>query len=359
MKFKTAAGLLTAGAILACSSAAFADPPPQRPLGDSRFIASVPFPGFPEGMAVHKGRIYVSGPAAFGAGPSTVFVYDLDSGALVNTIAIANEPFPGGASCLAFGDNDDLYVIVEALGIVKIDLNTNVQSIYAGPFPFVFHSAFAPGPELLNDLAFDKSGNLYITDSFQATIWRVPKGGGQPQVWLQDAQIDGFFGPNGIRIDQKSDNLYFTVTFNGNFGGPGSIYKVPLKDNPTFADVQLVHTYTPFAAPDGIAFGKSGKLYVCLAGYSQISVIDADNPNPGANEVARYSGPAQTANPSAPLPWANPANIAFDDKNGRIIVTNHASLIMPTNPALFAIFDVFVDDTAGKLFKAGGGDLPQ
>ena len=336
---------LTACVILVCSSSAFAEPHSERPLGDSRFIASVPSPGFPEGVAVHKGRIYVSGPAAFGAGPSTVFVYNLDSGALVNTIAIANEPFPGGASCIAFGDNDDLYVIVEALGIVKIDLDTNVQSIYASPFPFVFHSAFAPGPELLNDLAFDQKGNLYITDSFQATIWRVPKGGGQPQVWLQDSALDGFFGPNGIRIDEKSENAYFTVTFNGAFGGPGSLYKVPLKDHPTIADVQLVHTYTPFAAPDGIAFGKSGKIYVCLAGYSQISVIDS------GNEVARYSGPAGS------LPWANPANIAFDDQNRRIIVTNHASLVMPTNPALFAIFDVFVDDTGGKLFMASGGDL--
>ena len=346
--------LLTACAILVCSSVAFAGPHSQRPLGDSRFIASVPSPGFPEGVAVHRGRIYVSGPAAFAAGPSTIFVYDLASGALVNTIAIANEPFPGGASCIAFGDHDDLHVVVETLGIVKIDLKTNVQSIYAGPFPFVFHSPFAPGPELLNDLAFDKKGNLYVTDSFQATIWRVPKGGGQPQVWLQDSHLDGFFGPNGIRIDKESENAYFTVTFNGAFGGPGSLYKVPLKDHPTFADVQLVHTYTPFAGPDGIAFGKSGKVYVCLAGFSQISVIDSDNPNPSTNEVARYSGPAKTADPAHPLPWANPANIAFDDENERIIVTNHASLVMPTNPALFAIFDVFVDDKAGKLFKPGG-----
>ena len=33
---------------------------------------------------------------------------------------------------------------------------------------------------LLNELVFDDAGNLYVTDSFQATIYRVPPGGGAP-----------------------------------------------------------------------------------------------------------------------------------------------------------------------------------
>ena len=68
-----------------------------------------------------------------------------------------------------------------------------------------------PRRYLINDLAFDKNGYLYVTDSFQATIWRVPPGGGAPQVWFQNAAIDGPFGPNGVRIDKKSEKLYFTV----------------------------------------------------------------------------------------------------------------------------------------------------
>jgi DNA-binding beta-propeller fold protein YncE len=97
-------------------------------------------------------------------------------------------------------------------------------------------------------------------------------------------------------------------------------------------------------APDGIAFGKSGKLYVCLAGTSQISVL-----RPDGTEEVRYSGPA--ANPGGspdPLPWANPANIAFDVHTGSLLVTNHASLV-PFNPNLFAVFSVFVDDKGSPL----------
>jgi hypothetical protein len=60
--------------------------------------------------------------------------------------------------------------------------------------------------------------------------------------------------------------------------------------------------------------------------------------------VKRFSGPARTANPAHPLPWANPANISFDSENRRILVTNHASLVNPIDPTLFAVFDIYVND---------------
>jgi sugar lactone lactonase YvrE len=96
--------------------------------------------------------------------------------------------------------------------------------------------------------------------------------------------------------------------------------------------------------PDGIAFGKSGLLYVALAGTSQISVL-----RPDGSEEARYSGPA--ANPGGspdPMPWANPANIAFDNHQRSLLVTNHASLV-PYDPRLFVIFNVFVNDQGQPL----------
>jgi sugar lactone lactonase YvrE len=322
-----------------------------RQIGDSRLIARVPEPGYPEAVAVHHDRIYVSGPAAAGVGPSTVFVFDLTTGTLLDTIPIANEPSMGGVSCLAFGDRHSFYVLVESLGVVKIDLRTGAQSLYSGPFPVVFHSAYnPPAPELLNDLAFDSKGDLYITDSFQATLWRVPRGGGQPQVWFSGAAIDAPFGPNGCRVAPDGDRVYFTVTFDP--AGKGYVYSLPIVDHPAVSDLRVEHAYEAGAGPDGIAFDRAGRIYVCLAGSSQISVIDPSNPDPDTNEVARFSGPAEDpADPSNPLAWTNPANVAFDDERRRIIVTNHASLVTPVNPALFAVFDVFVDDTGGRLFK--------
>ncbi|HST51124.1 MAG TPA: SMP-30/gluconolactonase/LRE family protein [Pyrinomonadaceae bacterium] len=340
-----------------CQSAAHADNKHDRPIGDSKVVAHVPFPGYPEGIAVHGSLVYVSGPAAFGvpgnADASKIFAFDKDTGALVKTITVQGQTGPIKAiSCIAFGEDDDLYVLDEGQGVLKINVETGHQSVYAAPFFPVYTSAFnPPAPILLNDLAFDKRGYLYVTDSFEATIWRIPPGGGAPQVWFQDSRIDGPFGPNGVRVDDKSRKLYFTVTFDG--AGAGYVYTLPLVDHPSASDLQLFHAYTPGAGPDGVAFGKSGKLYVALAGYSQISVLAPD----GA-EQARYSGPAQNpANPSNPLQWANPANIAFDDHAGRLLVTNHASLTgLPDPSPLFAVFDVYVNDKAGKLFKGGDDD---
>ena len=316
----------------------------QRPLGDSKLVAPVPFPGYPEGIVVHEGIAYVSGPAAFGVPgnfvPSKIFGFDVNTGALIKTITMQNQTGPLNAlSCIAADEDDNLYVLDEGQGVVKISLKHGTQSVYAAPFYPVFQSAFnPPAPFLINDLAFDKEGRLYVTDSFQATIWRIPAGGGAPQVWFQSPVIDGPFGPNGIRISPKGDLVYFTQTFNAQ--GGGTVYTLPVKDHPQASDLKVFRSYTAGAGPDGIAFGKSGMLYVALAGYSQISVLGSNG-----TETARYAGPA------GGLQWANPANIAFDG-HGALLVTNHASLTgLPDPSPLFAVFDVFVDDKAGKLFK--------
>ena len=175
-----------------------------------------------------------------------------------------------------------------------------------------------------------------------ATIWRVPPGGGTPQIWFQSAALDTPFAANGMRLDPSGKRAYFSVTFDA--ANRGFIYTLPLVAQPSPSDLRLFHQYDPGAGPDGIAFGKSGKLYVALAGYNQISVL-----RPDGTEEARYSGPAANpSNPSSPLPWANPSAIAFDDKTRSLLVNNHA-IFFPNPAPLFAVFDVFVDDKADKL----------
>ena len=321
----------------------------NRPIGDSKVIAAVPLPGYPEGVAVKGDRIYVSGPAAFGVTDAAmVWSYDRDSGALVEQFPVTiGNPYVGvhALSCIAFGPGGDLYAIEPFVGIIRMRLNNqNSQEVY---------SAFPPPPAtggaLPNDLAFDKHDNLYVTDTFQGLIYRIPKGGGAPEVWFQDPRLLGNpsapFGVNGIRIDKKNDYIYFSVTVRGDFSG--AIYRLPLVAHPTAAQLEEFHIYpaSPYGppAPDGIAFGKSGKLYVALAGASLISVLGSN----GA-ELTVLNGPASYDGTPNTLQWANPANIAFNDHEDALVVTNHASLV-PYDPALFAIFDVYVDDKGDPL----------
>jgi hypothetical protein len=87
------------------------------------------------------------------------------------------------------------------------------------------------------------------------------------------------------------------------------------------------------------------------AGTSNISVLRENG-----TERTKYSGPAQNPGDPAhnPLPWANPANIAFNNKTKSLLVTNHASFTGLPDPSF--LFAVFVNDKADKLFKSDDDD---
>jgi sugar lactone lactonase YvrE len=310
-------------------------------LGDSKVVAPVPLPGFPEGIATRGNRFYVSGPAAFGLplGSAFVHAYDLRTGTLEATYPIRITNSLAGmsaASCAAFGPDGRLYVIEPFIGVIRMNLDTgNTQSVY---------SAFTPtGPSLLNDLAFDDDGNLYVTDSFAATIYKVPAGGGAPELWFTDPALAGSplipFGVNGIRIDKNNKKVYLSVTVDATLNGV--IYRLPLVASPVAGELEVLASLG-FTGPDGIAFGKSGKLYVSEALSKTIKVL---NPDGSLNAV--YAGPALNP-PGSPIPWTNPANIAFNDQEGTLLVTNHASLVL-VDPSLFVVFDVFVNDKGSPL----------
>ncbi|MFL6207906.1 MAG: SMP-30/gluconolactonase/LRE family protein [Pyrinomonadaceae bacterium] len=330
-----------------------------RTFGDVQVLATVPFPpGFPEGIAVNGNKAYVAGPASFataGTPPSQVFAYDTSTGALERTYTMQGEltQFPHANSCIAFDGAGQLYVVNLQLGIVRLDTGSGAQTSYAPPLPDLPACSASPAPcsptffdlpALPNDIAFDEAGNLYETDSFQATIWRIPAGGGQPQIWFQDSRLDTPFGANGLRLSPDRTKIYFTVTADGvdmfgNFLG-GKVYTLPLVDAPAAADLQIFHQYNG-DAPDGIAFGRTGKLYVVLAApfNSGVSILRPD----GTQETRLgNTGPDPT------FPYDSPANAAFD-KHGALLLTNHAFATM--NPAHFTLLSVFVDDKESPLVR--------
>ncbi len=331
----------------------------HRPFGDVQVLATVPTPpGFPEGIAVKGNRVYVAGPARFGnAGepPSKVFAYNTKTGELEREYPIQGEntAIDHANSCIAFDGSNRLYVVNTQLGIVRINIHTGAQQPYAGTIPNLPTCSTSPAPcsptvadlpPLPNDIAFDEDGYLYLTDSFQATIWRIAPGGGQPQIWFQDSRLDTPFGPNGLRLNPDRNKIFFTVTAEG--VGPmgeflgGKIYTLPLVNAPTAAQLKVFHQYNG-EAPDGIAFGRSGKLYVVLAApfNSGVSIL-----RPNGTEQQRLTNPQG----SPIFPYDSPANAAFDG-HGSLLLTNHAfATMIPTN---FTVLDVFVDDKESPLVR--------
>ncbi|MGQ0528324.1 MAG: SMP-30/gluconolactonase/LRE family protein [Panacagrimonas sp.] len=328
-------------------------------FGDVSVLAQVPAPGFPEGIAVQGNKAYVAGPATLGTAinnqASRVWEFDINSGALTRTFLTEGEQVLGAEhanSCLAFDGLGRLYVLNTQIGPYRLDVNTGVQQSYAPPIPNLNPCPIGSGPQAMctptpgvtpplpNDLAFDDAGNLYVTDSMQAAIFRIPAGGGPAQMWFKDYRLFGpYIGVNGLRISPDRTKVFFTVT--NDLLGIGRVYTLPLVDAPTKDDLQVFHSYILAEGPDGIAFGASGRLYVTLAlpGQSGISVL-----NPDGSEFARIKNPLL----SPTKPFDAPANLAFDG-NGHVLVTNHAFATGLLLKKQFQVLKVFVDDTASPL----------
>lgn len=357
MQRRTGARTVAAVAMVAALPALAAPPVrADRPFGGTRVFAAVPAPGQPEGLAIGDGVVYVgthtSAAGNAGGEPSRLFRYDLDSGRLLDDVRIEGQKLSAvhGLTGMTFGPDGRLYALDRNPSrLLALDLNASppTQTTYA-TFPDLPRCSEAPPPcapstnpgdALPDGLVFDAAGRVYVTDVQRATIFRVAPGGGRGEIWFQDARLDGPFGANGIALHPDGRRVIVAVTISNQPDTPnqGSIYSLPAVDRPSREDLTLVHRYPePFAAPDGIAFGRSGHLYVALAGTNQISVLD-----PAGKETARF--PTSVDNARQEIPFDNPASPAFDGR-GALLVTNQS--YVNGNPRSWAVLDSWVDDTA-------------
>lgn len=324
-------------------------------FGDVKVLVTVPNPpGSPEGVAVRGNQVFVSGPAKTGTllngQPSRVLAFNATNGQLMASYPTQGENLllEHANSCIAFDGAGRLHVLNTQIGLYRLDPTTGAQTNYSAPFPNLpACGLLAPAPcsptvldlpPLPNDLALDPAGNAYVTDSFQATIWRVPPGGGAPQIWFQDQRLASpYIGVNGLRLDPSRTRLYLSVTTD--MLGASSIYSLPLVDRPRAADLALFHRFALGDAADGIAFGATGKLYVTLAlpTTSGLAVL-----RPDGSEESRLVNPLL----SPTVPYDSPANLAFDGA-GSAYVTNHA---FATNlPSHFTVLKVFLNDAGWPL----------
>ncbi len=350
--WRVTAGLaaIVAVSVLGPGSGVLAANPGHRAFGDVSVFASAPYPGHPFGIAVDGDRVYVSTSAGdFFAGHQNsdderVFTYD-DAGRLVGTTVIDTaENSDMGLFGLALdgntGKDHKLYVADMNGRILRLDLTKHPAA------PEVFSRV----PEdtglagdwmkaMWNDLVFDKAGNLYVPDD-KPRIWRV-RPDGTASIWFTDPRLTGFFGiaggPLGGRIDPTGQWLYFSITVAAVPAQSAQIWRVRLVDHPGAGDLQLVHEF-PFdptapASPQatGLAFAKSGNLFVSLIGPNEIAVLD-----PAGNEIERISDPR----------FHSPWGLAFQGKS--LLVTN-GDLEPADNPAAWKIFKVYVGETGLPL----------
>jgi sugar lactone lactonase YvrE len=124
----------------------------------------------------------------------------------------------------------------------------------------------------LNALAFDRSGNVYVSDSFLGKIWRTGPGGGVATAWVSDTvpptlTTSGYppFGANGLAFNNHYDALFVANT------GSDTIVRIPVSGgNPGTPEVFV----NSINGADGLIIDDDDNLWVCANQADEIVVLD-------------------------------------------------------------------------------------
>jgi hypothetical protein len=146
--------------------------------------------------------------------PNAVLFVISPNGKIVRQVAIQNSsPHMLG---LAFNPVTGNLLVLD-FGAGKV-LNVDPQSGNSNVFMVAPQLSMGGPPPGLNALTFDKSGNVYVSDSFQGVIWVTGPGGGTPTQWIKDPLLSpgtGLtppFGANGVEFSNDGKTLFVANT---------------------------------------------------------------------------------------------------------------------------------------------------
>ena len=214
----------------------------------------------PEGITLDRhGDVYVTGFAPTGTPPGKLFVFDGDSGHLKREVTVA------GSSNLLLGlafHPDSQKLLVIDFGASKV-LSVNPFSGASEVF------ATVTGAAGLNALAFDRAGNVYISDSFQGIIWRTGPAGGAATAWVTSPLLATSgtppFGANGLDFNSVETSLFVANT------GDDRIIRIPVLAGAPGTPEVFVNSVN---GADGLILDEHDNLWICANQADEIVVLD-------------------------------------------------------------------------------------
>jgi streptogramin lyase len=135
-----------------------------------------------------------------------------------------------------------------------------------------------PAQAFCNGLALDRDRNAYATDSLGQRIFRVRADGAltsdAPEVWSSDPAFDvppGEFGLNGISFD-GSAAVYVSDMYNA------SIYRIAIAPDGTAGPAESIDTQGALVSPDGILWHDGSLLVTDFATGKLFQVTPSSAP---------------------------------------------------------------------------------
>lgn len=243
---------------------------------------------------------------------------------------------------VAVDGSGNIYVADSASHVIrKVDINHNV-STFAGTIGVAGANDAINGPatsasfNLPQGIAFDGSGNLFVTDSGNNIIRKITPSSAVSTIAGTagtSGTADGtgasaqFNNPEGIAFDASAGVLYVCDTWNHTIRKlttDGTVWNVS-----TFAGTagvagnqNAIGTAASFSFPQGIAVDAAGSVYVADTANQLIRSID---PSGQVNTLAGTSGTTGSLNGSGGLFW-DPTGIAVDAQKNVYVTDafNHA-----------------------------------
>ncbi|WP_455279613.1 SMP-30/gluconolactonase/LRE family protein [[Eubacterium] cellulosolvens] len=217
---------------------------------DIMMVTEFDWPNLPEGIAIDKtGNIY-AGMAMTG---SIIKISPVGDQSTLTTLNVGN----GFLTGLAVDAIGNVFAALSSFdpdthGVWRIDRDGNTELL-----------ASLPTTSFLNGLAFDKRGDLYVSDSFMGAIWLVsPRG--DVELWLSDPLLLGMLpspgfpiGANGIAFDKDGALFVDNTDF-------GRIVRVPGNPDGSAGILEVVIEDPILEGADGIAFDNHRNLYVAV-----------------------------------------------------------------------------------------------
>ncbi len=122
---------------------------------------------------------------------------------------------------------------------------------------------FDGAPHFLNDIAVDRSGTAYITDSFSPTIWRLTPGAGALERFVEHGafQPQAGFNLNGIVVTPDGSALIASIP-----GRNAAFFRIDLATR----EVSRVAVTGSHAGGDGLVFVTANRMLAVLNGLTVI-----------------------------------------------------------------------------------------
>ncbi|HEY9067145.1 MAG TPA: SMP-30/gluconolactonase/LRE family protein [Burkholderiaceae bacterium] len=168
----------------------------------------------------------------------------------------------GEPNGLKFLDDRELIVTDYRNGLMACDVTTGAVR----PYLERRNSERFKG---VNDLVFDRSGNVYFTDQGQTGLHDPT---GRLYRLRPDGRLDLLLGnvpsPNGVALSPDERVLYLAVT-RGN-----QVWRVPLMEDGSVSKVSAFFTSYGPSGPDGLAVDEAGRVIVANPGLGYAWVLN-------------------------------------------------------------------------------------